>query len=109
VGLAPLLPAAELWTTEAVLIEIGNAFGARNRQAAVDFVRQFYRTPNAHVVPVTTDLLSRALALYESHRDKTWGLADCISFTVMREQGLTDALTADAHFVQAGFRALLRP
>jgi predicted nucleic acid-binding protein len=40
--------------------------------------------------------------------DKTWGFTDCISFVVMREEGLTDAVTADVHFVQAGFRALLR-
>lgn len=32
---------------------------------------------------------------------------DCISFVVMREKNLIDALTADRHFIQAGFRALL--
>ena len=36
-----------------------------------------------------------------------WGLTDCISFTVMAEQLLTDAVTADEHFRQAGYRALL--
>ena len=46
---------------------------------------------------------------YERRRDKTWGLTDCISFVVMREQGLRDALTADSHFRQAGFRPLLTP
>jgi len=40
--------------------------------------------------------------------DKEWGLTDCISFIVMGDPGLTDALTADEHFEQAGFRALLR-
>lgn len=38
--------------------------------------------------------------------DKQWGLVDCISFVVMRERGIDEALTADHHFVQAGFRAL---
>jgi len=40
--------------------------------------------------------------------DKEWGMTDCISFIVMEDHGLTDALTADEHFQQAGFRALLR-
>jgi uncharacterized protein len=57
---------------------------------------------------VDTPLLNRALQLYSERPDKTWGLTDCISFIVMWDRGLTDAVTADMHFVQAGFRALLR-
>ena len=41
-------------------------------------------------------------------RTKEWGLIGCASFVVMTERGLTKALTADEHFRQAGFRALLR-
>ena len=50
----------------------------------------------------------QAFALYREREDKEWGLTDCLSFVVMNERGLTDALTADDHFRQAGFRALLR-
>ena len=39
---------------------------------------------------------------------KAWGLVDCISFIVMREAGVNQALTFDQHFVQAGFQALMR-
>jgi hypothetical protein len=46
--------------------------------------------------------------LYFQRRDKEWSLTDCISFTVMSDEGLTDALTGDHHFEQAGFTALLR-
>jgi predicted nucleic acid-binding protein len=45
--------------------------------------------------------------MYRDRPDKAWSLTDCISFEVMREAGLTDALTADEHFRQAGFRAVL--
>lgn len=39
---------------------------------------------------------------------KNWSLVDCISFVVMRQRRLTDALTRDGHFEQAGIRALLK-
>jgi predicted nucleic acid-binding protein len=40
--------------------------------------------------------------------DKDWPLTDCISFEVMREHGISEALTGDHHFEQAGFKALLK-
>ena len=86
---------------------MGNAFSAMNRGAASQFIRQCYRTPNIRVVSVDTALLDRALELYGARPDKDWGLTDCISFTVMLENSLIDAATADFHFVQAGYRALL--
>jgi predicted nucleic acid-binding protein len=54
------------------------------------------------------DLWRRGLALYRARPDKRWSLTDCISFEIMGERSITDALTGDHHFEQAGFRALLR-
>lgn len=99
--------AAEVWTTEAVLIEIGNGLSATHRDEAVRFIRQCYQTSNIRVESLDTPLLSRALTLYEARPDKLWGLTDCISFAVMENHRLTEALTSDRHFHQAGFRALL--
>jgi uncharacterized protein len=99
--------AAEVWTTEAVLIEIGNGLGATHRDEAVRFIRQCYQTSNMRVEPFNTALLTESLALYEARPDKQWGLTDCISFVVLAKHRLTDALTSDHHFHQAGFRALL--
>jgi predicted nucleic acid-binding protein len=45
---------------------------------------------------------------YHRHNDKKWSLTDCTSFVVMREMGITEALTGDTHFEQAGFVALLK-
>jgi len=56
--------AAEVWGTEAVLLEVGNALGALNRRAAVQFIEQCYRTSNVHVVSVDTSLLLRGVTLY---------------------------------------------
>jgi len=99
--------AAEVWVTEAVLVEVGNALSALNRAAAAQFIQQCYRTENVRVVTVDTPLLNRAVHLYQARLDKAWGLTDCISFVVMETHSLTDAVTADEHFLQAGYRALL--
>jgi hypothetical protein len=64
--------------------------------------------PLVEVIPVSEALYQRGFQLYAQRIDKDWGIIDCISFVVMQEQGLTDALTTDIHFQQAGFRALLR-
>ena len=59
-------------------------------------------------MPQTHENFLAGLALYKARADKGYSLTDCISFVVMRDRKLGDALTADVHFVQAGFRALLR-
>jgi len=56
----------------------------------------------------TTTRSHGGLELYARRPDKSWSLTDCISFVVMTDRGLTEALTGDHHFEQAGFRALLR-
>ena len=53
-------------------------------------------------------MFERGLDLFVNRPDKEWSLTDCISFVVMREHGLTEALTADHHFEQAGFVRLLK-
>jgi uncharacterized protein len=72
----------------------------------VQFIQQCYCTDNIKVVSVDTDLLMQALRLYQSRIDKAWGLIDCIGFAVMQQKNLTDAVTRDRHFIQAGFRTL---
>ncbi len=46
------------------------------------------------------------LAVYEKYADKTWGMVDCISFVLMWEEGIKEALTFDGDFEQAGFIAI---
>jgi uncharacterized protein len=98
-----------LITTRAVLIETGNALAKqRYRAAAVQLLNALHADSSVEIIVLTDDLYSEAFALYQSRMDKDWGLTDCISFVVMTQRGLTDALTSDQHFEQAGFRALLR-
>lgn len=97
-----------LVTTRGVVLEIGNALSRqRYRTAAIALLLAIENDPNVDVVPLSEPLYQEALELYRRRPDKEWGLTDCLSFVVMRQRGLTDALTADDHFRQAGFRALL--
>jgi predicted nucleic acid-binding protein len=98
-----------LLTTGWVLAEVGDALAApANRARAARFVQAILRTPQFQVVPPTQTQLERGLALYARRPDKSWSLTDCISFVVMEEEGIAEAVTADHHFEQAGFRALLK-
>jgi uncharacterized protein len=95
--------------TRAVLLEIGNSLAKlRYRQQAVVLLSAFEADANIEIIPLSEDLYRRAFALYQARHDKEWGLVDCISFVVMQERRINDALTSDEHFRQAGFRALLR-
>ncbi|NUO78984.1 type II toxin-antitoxin system VapC family toxin [candidate division KSB1 bacterium] len=96
-------------TTEYILIEFVDGFSVlRFRQQAVATISILRSNPLIEIVPSSTVLLDLGLDLYRKRPDKEWSLTDCISFIVMQSQGLSQALTSDHHFEQAGFRALLR-
>lgn len=98
-----------LVTTQAVLLEIGNALSRlRYRKAAVELLDSLHQDPSVEVVPFTERLYEEAFRLFRERQDKEWSLTDCLSFVIMQERGLASALTTDEHFHQAGFRVLLR-
>lgn len=95
-------------TTRAILLEIGNSLSKiRHRSAAIRLLTALENDPNVEIVSASDELYRRAFEIYRDRVDKEWGLIDCMSFVVMDDQGLTEALTADNHFRQAGFRVLL--
>jgi predicted nucleic acid-binding protein len=101
--------AATVLTTQWVLIEVGNGLSKRHLRGLFQtLIGSLEEQGLAEIIPASPDLFSRGCALYFSRLDKEWSLTDCISFVVMRDRNLTDALTGDHHFEQAGFRALLR-
>jgi predicted nucleic acid-binding protein len=59
------------------------------------------------VVAFSPELVQRATHLYAQRQDKGWSVTDCLSFIVMQDFDISEALTADRHFEQAGFSALL--
>jgi predicted nucleic acid-binding protein len=63
--------------------------------------------PRVILIRPSLDLFNRGLVFYSQRRDKDWSLTDCISFVVMEERGVTEALATDRDFKQAGFVTLL--
>ena len=96
-------------TTEYVLVEFMNLLSAPARRRRAHAVLAGVRANRSiRILPATVNLFDAGVAMHKERSDKSWSLTDCISFVVMGEHGITDALTGDRHFEQAGFRALLR-
>jgi predicted nucleic acid-binding protein len=97
-----------LVTTRWVLVEVANALGASPvRGATARLVRRVEHDASFRVIKNSDSLYERGLALFDARPDKEWSLTDCISFVVMEDEGLSDVLTGDRHFGQAGFNPLL--
>ncbi len=96
-------------TSAWVLTELANYLaGTGNRNAFVRLLGDLRGNPQVTIVPCSQDLFDRGVEYYAARADKRWSLTDCISFLIMGERGLIDALTTDHHFEQAGFVALLK-
>lgn len=97
-------------TSEYVVVEVGNYLSpGPTRVLFSGFLRALRSDGRITIVPASSDLLDRGTELYRSRSDKRWSLTDSISFVIMQDQGIREALTADHHFEQAGFIALLKP
>jgi uncharacterized protein len=95
-------------TSEFVFIELGNWLAdPHNRSVFLEICRVLRSDSRTIILPATSEWVARGLTLYTQRLDKSWSNTDCISFEMMREHESMDALSADHHFTQAGFRALL--
>lgn len=95
-------------TTDFVLLEVGNWLSrSGDRSVFIRLMEQLEVDTDTQVIPATHNLFDLGFELYTRRPDKDWSLTDCISFVVMRQHNLTEALTADHHFEQAGFTALM--
>jgi len=91
-------------TSAWVLTEVADALAAPGNRGL--FIRLFDSleiNPEVVIIPPDEDLFTEGVKLYRGRRDKTWSLTDCISFVVMRREEITEALTKDRPFEQAGF------
>ena len=102
--------AVTLITTDEVLTEFLNhfsAYGDQIRIQAASTVRGFLNDSAMIVISQSRQTFLSGLVLYETRKDKEYGLTDCISMATMRQEGITEVLTHDDHFTQEGFTILL--
>ncbi|MGE3240492.1 MAG: type II toxin-antitoxin system VapC family toxin [Pirellulales bacterium] len=96
-------------TTAWVLTEVADALHAPQlRGAAANLYETLLADSSVTIVPAEQALYDRGWEMYRQRPDKAWSLTDCISFVLMQERNLQEALTGDQHFEQAGFVALLK-
>jgi len=99
-----------LYTSVWILTEVADALATPGRRERfLPFLQFLAANPLVTIVPAQQTLFDRGAALYSQRPDKAWSLTDCISFIVMQDHGLRDALTGDHHFEQAGFNVLMKP
>ncbi len=93
-------------TTEFVLLELGNACAhAEDHADFLALVAGMRASSRVKIIPISSELFNRGLGRMRERSDKHWSLTDCVSFVVMEDEGLREALTGDQHFEQAGFKA----
>lgn len=92
-----------------VLVEFVALAHARkySRHIALSFVADIVIHPDIEVVWVDEERHAAALAMLQTQLDKSYSLGDAVSFLLMIERAVREALTTDRHFEQAGFLRLL--
>ena len=99
--------AGQLVTTAWIITELADGLALpRDRGSFMRILDRLEQDPQCLIVLPTDELFRAGLELFRDRSDQEWSLTDCISFVVMQREALTDALTGDHHFEQAGFKAL---
>ena len=98
-------------TTNYVLSELLPLLTMRlhvRRKRALNLIEPIRLDPLVKIVHIDESLDADAWRLLENRLDKAWSLVDAASFVVMKNRRITEALTTDHHFEQAGFTRLLK-
>ncbi len=72
------------------------------------FVADLLDHPKIDIIWVDAALHREAMDLLIARLDKTYSLCDAVSMVLMKERGMTNALTTDRHYEQEGFHRLLK-
>jgi predicted nucleic acid-binding protein len=96
-------------TNNYVLAEVVALAQARGlpRLPVLEFLGDLVASPEIETVWVDRELHELVMRLLRDRPDKSYSLCDAVSFILMSDRGIHDALTTDRHFEQEGFHRLL--
>lgn len=97
-----------LVTTDYILDETLTLTKARtNATVSLALLERIEKSKAIRLTQISFEQLESAKTYFRKHSDHAYSFTDCTSFVVMEELRLTEALTTDRHFLEAGFRPLL--
>jgi uncharacterized protein len=101
----------ELFTSNLILSELAPLFRSRNfrlpQSQMLAIIAQIRALPNLVIVHIDPLLDQQAWELLDANPQHPWSHVDATSMIVMRQIGVSEIVTADHHFIQAGFSTLL--
>lgn len=96
-------------TTDYVLDETATLLKARRKTHLIaKFFERVDQSQACRIEWTDSERFQNVRAFFLRHADQAWSFTDCLSFVVMSDLRLRDALTKDDHFHQAGYTALLQ-
>lgn len=98
-------------TTNYVLVELISLLTSPlkvPRPQQIKIIETLQTATWVEIIHIDLTLHEEAWQLFSQRPDKDWSLTDCSSFIMMHRYHLTEALTTDHHFEQAGFIRLLK-
>lgn len=85
-------------------------YGHERRLQAASYVQSLKVSPRVDIVELTAALINESIEIYAGEfLYSRLSLQDCISILVMRQRGISEALTADREFTLAGISVLMQP
>jgi predicted nucleic acid-binding protein len=100
-----------LITTNLVLIELTALLTSPLRMPKaqqIQLIGDLQSDPSVEIVFIDRLLEAAVWNLWRARADKEWTMVDCASFIIMQQRQLTEEITTDHHFEQAGFVRLLK-
>lgn len=96
-------------TTDYVIDETLTLLKARGHQRLLaGFSDSVLHSTACRIEWTDSERFSETVTFFLKRLDHGWSFTDCLSFRVMAELRLREALTKDSHFDAAGFIALLK-
>lgn len=96
-----------LVTTDYVVCEAVNLANNRaGHHVGVRILELIERSAAVRVEWIGSLRFEATKSFYRRHSDHRYSFTDCTSFMVMRELRISDVLTTDEHFTEAGFEIL---